>query len=92
MSAYLEAFAAALDRVYASLTAPGASLSRDAAETPEVGSGSLAGTGVVVHLDNHSRKVADDDFNPNGYPINRRTTPAHDTGGYAPDDPKGWAA
>ena len=87
MSAYLEAFAAALDRVYACLTAPGASLSRDAAETPEVGSGHLAGTGVVVHLDNHSRKVDDDDFNPDDYPINR-ARPADTQDAYPLDDPK----
>ena len=44
--------------------------------------------GSLHYLDPWSRKVD----NPDDYPINRTTTPAHDLGGYAPDDPKGWAA
>jgi hypothetical protein len=48
--------------------------------------------GASIHLLDPYRRKVDDDFNPGGYPINRRTTPAHDTGGYAPEDPKGWAA
>ncbi len=88
MSAYLEAFAAALDRIYASLTTPGASLSRDAAgNQSRPGCGSLTATGVVIPLDNHSRKVDDDDFNPDGYPINR-ARPADTQDAYPLGDPK----
>ncbi len=46
------------------VSAPGANPPRDAAGHPEPGSGSLAGTGAVIHLDPYSRKVVD-----TGYPL-----------------------